>query len=271
MNTFTEPETKPEKTSTVEIPIKLLGAKGTNPIPMLEKLWDFYSVKGIKTVFISLGTSSSPLAELEIAETLGCPVNIVEYDSTKLELWDKTNTILKARKVYGETVCDFTNEVVNKWVLPKNLRITNKLPFFYNGSIELSGNVIETVQLNQYVESVCSAMNISQENARIDILNIQLGNELEQSVLLSFLNNCYRPGLVIVNYTHTPDSHLLSTLVAGHLQNVGYMLIGKEDSKFLYVYNDKNVYEFCSYETKNIDNPLIYEFLKSSGYYSSKK
>jgi hypothetical protein len=271
MNIFTETETKPQKASTAEIPIKLVGAKGTNPIPMLEKLWDFYSVKGIKTVFISLGTSSSPLAELEIAETLGCPINIVEYDSAKLDLWNKTSDILKIRKVSEETTCDFTNEVVNKWVLPKNLRVTNKLPFFYNGSIELSGNVIETVNFNQYIESVCSAMNISQENARIDILNIQLGAELEQSVLLAFLNNCYRPGLIIVNYTYKPDSHLLSTMVAGHLQNVGYMLIGKEDSKFLYVYNDKNVYEFCSYETMNIDNPLIYEFLKSSGYYSSKK
>jgi len=271
MSTFVDSEKKPEKVPTVDVPTRLFGNKGTNPIPLLEKLWDFYAAKGVKTVFISLGTSSSPLAELEIAETLGCPINVVEYDSDKLELWNKTTLILKSRKDSEETTCDFTNEVAKKWVLPKNLRITKKLPFFYNGSIELSGNVIETVQLNQYVETVCEAMNISQENARIDILNVQLGNELEQSVLYSFLNNCYRPGLVVINYTNKPDSHLLSTLVAGHLQNIGYMLIAKEDSKFLYTYNDKNVYEFCSYETKNIDNPLIYEFLKSAGFYSSKK
>jgi hypothetical protein len=271
MSTFVDPEKKPEKVPTVEIPIRLFGNKGTNPLPLLEKLWEFYSVKGIKTVFISLGTSSSPLAELEIAETLGCPINIVEYDSNKLDLWTKTAQILKERKVSEENTCDFTSEVVHKWVLPKNLRISNKLPHFYNGSIELSGNVVETVQLNQYVETVCEAMNISQENARVDILNIQLGNELEQSVLYSFINNCYRPGLVVINYTNKPDSHLLSTIVAGHLQNIGYTLIAKEGSKFLYTYNDKNVYEFCSYETKTVDNPLIYEFLKSAGFYSSKK
>ena len=166
---------------------------------------------------------------------------------------------------------DFTNEVVNKWVLPKNVRISNKLPHFFNGTIELSGNVIETVSLNTYVESICASMNILKENARVDLLNIQLGNELEQSVLYTFLNNCYRPGFIIINYTYNPDSHLLSTMVAGHLQNIGYTLIATEDSKFLYVFNDKNAYEYCSYEQKYIDNPLIEEILKAARFSSVKK
>ena len=253
-----------QTTNTPKIPIKLMGTKGSNPIPMFEKLWDFFSLKGIKTVFISLGTSSSPLAELEIAETLGCPLNVVEYDSEKLESWNKVTEILKNRKESDENKCEFTTEVVNKWVLPKNVRVTNKLPYFFNGSIEVNERTIETINLNTYVEQICSSMNISSENSRIDILNIQLGNQLEQSVLYSFLNNCYRPGFIVVNYTANPDSHLLSTMVAGHLQNTGYTLIGVEESKFLYVYNDKNAYEYCSYEQKYIDNPLIEEIMKFS-------
>ena len=262
---------KPVQEQPPKLPIKLMGVKGSNPIPMFEKLWDFFSLKGIKTVFISLGTSSSPLAELEISETLGSPLHVIEYDSQKLEQWNKVGEILKSRKESEETKCDFTNEVVNKWVLPKNIRISNKLPHFFNGTIELSGNVIETVSLNTYVESICSSMNISTENARVDILNIQLGNELEQSVLYAFLNNCYRPGFIIVNYTYNPDSNLLTTMVAGHLQNTGYTLIATEGSKFLYVFNDKNAYEYCSYEQKNIDNPLIEEFVKLTRFSSVKK
>jgi hypothetical protein len=254
-----------------KIPIKLMGIKGSNPIPMFEKLWDFFSLKGIKTVLLSLGTSSSPLAELEIAETLGCPLHIIEYDSEKLKAWNNVTEILKTRKESDETRCSFTSEVINKWVLAKNIRISNKLPYFFNGSIELSGNVVETVNLNSYVESICSAMNISTENARIDLLNIQLGNELEQSVLYSLLNNCYRPGFIIVNYTYNPDSHLLSTMVAGHLQNTGYTLIGTENSKFLYVFNDKNAYEYCSYEEKYVENPLIEEITKATRISSFKK
>ena len=260
-----------DKVNTPKIPIKLMGSKGSNPIPMFEKLWDFFSLKGIKTVFISLGTTSSPLAELEIAEILGCPLNIVEYDSAKLAQWNSVSTILKDRKESDETKSDFTNEVVNKWVLTKNIRITNKLPYFFNGSIETGDRTIETVSINTYVENICSLMNISSENARIDILNIQLGNELEQSVLYAFLNNCYRPGFIVVNYTFNPDSNLLSTMIAGHLQNVGYTLISTEDSKFLYVFNDKNAYEYCSYEQKYVDNPLIEECMKISSFSSYKK
>ena len=259
------------KVTTPKIPIKLMGSKGSNPIPMFEKLWDFFSLKGIKTVVVSLGTSSSPLAELEIAETLGCPLNIVEYDSAKLAQWNNVTEILKNRKESDETKSDFTSEVVNKWVLTKNIRVTSKLPYFFNGSIEVCDRTIETIKISTYVENVCSLMNVSSENARIDLLNIQLGDELEQSVLYAFLNNCYRPGFIIINYTFNPDSHLLSTMVAGHLQNVGYTLIATEDSKFLYVFNDKNAYEYCSYEQKYVDNPLIEECMKLSIFSSNKK
>jgi hypothetical protein len=60
-------------------------------------------------------------------------------------------------------------------------------------------------------------------------------------------------------------------MVAGHLQNVGYTLIGIEGSKFLYVFNDKNAYEYCSYEQKYVDNPLIEEILKAARFSSLKK
>jgi hypothetical protein len=249
------------------IPITLFGKKGSNPLPIIEKLWEFFSSKGIKTVFISLGTSSSPLAELEIAETLGCPVHVVEPNEEKRNLWNKVSQILKERKEIEETTCDFTNEVLNKWVLPKNIRVSNELPFFFSGVFETEVGSVQTVNIDNYVSNICSSMNISKENSRIDFINIQLGSELEQSVLYCLTNSSYRPGLICVNYTNKPDSNLLSTQVAGHLQNIGYMLIGKEDNKFLYLYNDKNIYEFASYEDTKVDNPLMYEIIKSTGYY----
>ena len=259
------------KVTEPQISVVPFGKQGTNPIFFLEKLWEFYSSKGIKTVFVSVGTSSSPLAELEIAETLGCPVHVVEPNAEKQELWAKVSTILKNRKDSEETTCDFTKEVVNKWVLSKNLKVSSKLPSFYNGSVDISGVSFETVQLDTYVEQICSDMNISKDNTRIDLFNIQIKNKLEEVLLYCLTNSKYRPGLVSIDYTETPDTNLLTTQVAGHLQNVGYMLISKSNTQFLYVYNDKNVYEFSSYETLNIDNPLVYELLKASGFYKEEK
>ena len=254
------------------IPIKLFGSSGSNPIPLIEKLWDFYAQKGIKTVFVSLGTSSSPLGELEISETLGCPINIVEPSNEKKELWNKVVEILKERTVSSEqNSCDFTNDVQNKWVLPKNVRVSSRVPHFYSGVIDISDISIGVIDFKTYIETICESMNISKENARIDLLNIQLGSSLEESVIYSLTHSPYRPGLIIVNYTQKPDSNLFTSQVASHLQNIGYSLIGKEENKFVYLYNDKNVYEFASYEDTTVDNPLIYEIIKSTGFYSSKK
>jgi len=213
--------------STAEIPLRIVGKKGTNPLPIIDKLWEFYSIKGIKTVFISLGTSSSPLAELEIGEILGSPIHIIEFSETKRELWNTISEILKTRKRSDNS--SFTEEVETKWILPKNLRITNKLPYFFNGSIELSGNLVETIKWDTYVQEICEAMNIT---PRIDLLNIQL-NGFDESILYSFINTCFRPGLILISYTNTPDSNLLTTQVAGHLHNIGYQLIAKENNKFL--------------------------------------
>jgi hypothetical protein len=40
------------------MPITLYGKTSSDPIPMIENLWDFYISKTSKTVFVSIGTSS---------------------------------------------------------------------------------------------------------------------------------------------------------------------------------------------------------------------
>jgi len=236
----------------------LFGKTSSNPIPMIEKLWDFYSNKGIKTVFINIGSSSSPIAELEIAAMIGCPLHVIEWNEAKLAAWDSVKKTLNTRKASD---LPFTKDVENKWVLPTNLRISNSLPFFYNGTLDVSGN-INTIDINIFVKNICDKMGITEK--RIDLFNIQTGNEIEIPLIFALLNSTYRPGLISIAYTHTPDSNLLSTQLAGHLQNIGYALIAKEEHKFLYMFKDNNAYEFASYEDTTVENPLIYEIIKEA-------
>ena len=242
---------------------RMLGEKGSNPTPIIDKLWEFYSQKGVKTVFVSLGTSTSPLAELEIGEILGCPVNIVETSETNRELWNEVSEILKTRK-REETSSEFTLEVQNKWVLPKNIRISDKLPFFFDGTLDLSGNSCATISWNRFIQEICEKMGIGL-SPRLDLLNIQLDNQqLNDSILYSLTNSNFRPGLILISYPSMPDSNLLTTQAAGHLQNIGYQLLNKEGNKFLYRYNDKNVYEYASYENKEVENPLVSELIRAA-------
>jgi len=250
------------------IPSILMGKNGSNPLPMIENIWNFYSSKGNKTVFLSIGTSSSPLAELEIVESLGCPLHVIEPSSTKRELWNKVLEILKKRKTTDETKCEFTENVSAKWVLGKNLLIHSKVPLFYNGSIHLENETVETEDFNSFVISICKSMNIT---PRLDLVNLQIQCDLERYFIYSMIDAGYRPSLVLITYNVKPDSDLQTTQVAAHLQNVGYQLIIKEDNKFLYIFNDKNLYEITSYENTTVDNPLMFEILKAAGFYNKAK
>lgn len=249
----------------------ILGKNGSNPLPMIEKLWDFYSSKGNKTVFLNVGTSSSPLAELDIVESLGCPLHVLEPSSIKRNMWNKVVEILKSRKETDETKCDFTSNVSMKWVLGKNVIVHSKLPYFTNGSVHLEDETIETEEFSSFVRSLCRSMNLSEENTRVDLVNLQMNSSFERLFLYSLIESGFRPGLLLVSYNSKPDSDLLTTQVAAHLQNVGYQLIIKEDNKFLYLYNDKNLYEITSYENTNVDNPLMFEILKAAGFYDKNK
>ena len=245
----------------------LLGKNGSNPLPMLEKLWDFYSLKGNKTVFVNIGTSSSPLAELEFAESLGCPIHTVEPDEEKRNLWGKVLEILKTRKTTEETECDFTQNVSSKWVLSKNVHISSALPFFYDGLVQINNTMVETVIFKEFVKNICSKMSISEGNERIDFVNLQINSVYERYFLYAMIDAGYRPGLIQVTYNLKPDSDLSTSQVAAHLQNVGYNLITKEENKFLYVFNNDNIYEIASYENTAVKNPLVNELLKASGFF----
>ena len=245
----------------------LIGKNGSNPLPMLEKLWDFYSSKGNKTVFVNIGTSSSPLAELEFAESLGCPIHTVEPDEENRKLWSKVLEILKTRKTTEETECDFTQNVSNKWVLSKNIHVTSALPFFYDGLVQINNKMVETVLFKQFVTNICSKMNISEDQGRIDFVNLQINSIYERYFLYAMIDAGYRPGLLLVTYNLKPDSDLSTSQVAAHLQNVGYNLLTKEENKFLYVFNNDNIYEITSYENINVKNPLVNELLKASGFF----
>jgi len=245
----------------------LFGKEGSNPLPMLEKLWDFYSLKGNKTVFVNIGTSSSPLAELEIAESLGCPIHTVEPDQENRNLWNKVLEILKTRKISEETECNFTKNVSSKWVLSKNIHISSALPFFYDGLVQINDIMVDTVIFKQFVKNICSKMNISEEQERIDLVNLQINSVYERYFLYAMIDAGYRPGLVLVTYNLKPDFDLSTTQVAAHLQNVGYNLLTKEENKFLYVFNNDNIYEITSYENTTVKNPLVNELLKASGFF----
>jgi hypothetical protein len=239
------------------IPVKNIG----DDFPILDRVFDFFAGKGIRTVFMSIGNSTTAAADLEIAEGLGCPLHAVPLNASEKSQWEEISVILKARK-REDTASAFSLGADTKWVLPKNIRIQSELPWWCNGQIDISGETVKTKPALELLAAMCTHIKIKDSVTRLDILKIDTrlsAPGLEKGILAAILDAGIRPSLILVNWSDRPDVVLSATLAAGHLQNSGYRLIGKEGHKFLYYFTDHDMYQLCSWEDTTKQNPLIHE------------
>lgn len=244
------------------------GSSGCDPFPIVDRLWEIYSEKGIRTVFFSIGSSLSAMADLDLAETLGCPLHIVPLSEEEKEDWKKVTTILANRKgVESEATGSFIEGVEKKWVLPKNLRIQAQLPWWTKGGIDISGNGhIPTIPALEAISTACSKMKLKEDSIRLDILKIDTQRtvpKLAGQVALSILESGFRPSILLIHWGASPDIDIPSSIHAGCIQTMGYKLLGKKDNKFLYYYTDVDMFQCCSWEDTTCNNPMIQEIMKA--------
>jgi hypothetical protein len=242
-------------------PTTVLAKETSDPYPCLDSIWTFFQKKGIKTVFISLGCSKSGIADLELAETMGCPLHVVPTSKEEREKWTEISEILKTRsRLENTSKFLFSEGAQEKWILPKNIRIQDAIPLWGKGTIvTASGEILNTEGAFEWTEELCKKMTT---DTRIDIIKMSLPYELEQSTIYAMLNAGFRPGVCIIQWSKMPDEDVASALAAGHLQTVGYKLIGKFENKFLYIFTDQDWYMTCSWEDMSCPNPMVAEVLR---------
>ena len=245
----------------------LIGASSSDPFPMLERSWDIFSAKGIRTVFVSIGNSKSVVPDLDIAEGLGCPINHVPLNEAEAAAWTEVSTILKERK-REPTASDFSAGAETKWILPKNVRPQTALPWWSNGTLDLSGGgQMKTQSVAQLAESICTTMKVKDNIVRIDVLKVDTvaaAPGLERAIIGAVLNAGFRPAIVLVHWSESPDVGLATTVAAGNLQNCGYRLMSVVNKKFLYYFTDDDLYQLCSWELTTCQNPLMQELVSAT-------
>jgi len=244
--------------TTIETPPSIFSiGETTDKWPMLQDLWNFYSEKSTKTVFVSIGSSPSAIPDLEILEQLGCPLFLYDPKKENCSLWDEIKETLKTRKVTEDTN-PFVKEALKKWVLARNINSFHTHLGHYNGLID---NTPVTSFINA-VTSACKQVGLSEEEARIDFLKIDLKDQ-EPDLLHYCIQEGFRPSLILVRWSTSPDASHQTTIAAANLQMVGYKLLEKIENKYLYYFMDNNYYESCSWEKTTVDNPLIDAIVES--------
>lgn len=238
-------------------PTTVLAEKSADPFPILDNIWSVFARKGNKTVFLSVGASATALPDLELAETLGCPLHVAALGGQQAAAWAEVGSALKARAPPAEPAYPaFSAGAEEKWILPKNFRVVETLPWWSAGTVDLSGigAPLRTEGFLDVATKVCGPIGIP---PRIDILKVDVPAEAERGVIMSLLEHNLRPAIIMVKWSHMPDEHVQTTITAGHLQNSGYMLVSTVDNKFLYFYVDQDVYMSCSWEDTTVANPLM--------------
>jgi hypothetical protein len=221
--------------------LELIALNESENFPVFRNLWDFFAAKGSKTNFVSIGSSCSPMVELHFSENLGCKLYIFDENEETCQKWNEVKEVLKTRKP-TETTSEFAKPSLRKWVLPQNIVVNNQVPTFGT------------------MKSVISGLN---ENDRIDVLKVDCPGHKNAEVLYGILHYGYRPGILMIHWESSPDSTLETSLVAGHLQNMGYGLVNKWKNNYLYYFTDKNLYEMCSWESTESPNPLLSKLFES--------
>lgn len=230
------------------------------PYPMMGNVWDFFSSKGTKTVFLSVSSGKTPLPELEIAENIGCPILL--FDTAKnCQKWEECKEVLKSRKI-TETTSEFAKTAQKKWVLPRNIHLKESYPLSFNGSMDFFGTEQKIQNMTECIIDYCKMIGL--EEPRLDIMKIE-DSPVESEVLHALVQSGFRPSLLLVCWNETPDKNTCSMITAGNLQMVGYSLVAKEENKFLYYFTDVNFYESCSWEetSSNLQNPLVQNIVKT--------
>lgn len=214
---------------------------GTSSFPILRDLYQFFSPRSKSITVLSYGLGELGV-ETYLMSSTGCKITVHDARPNTKEKFDKYFSILKNHAA-DTTANEWEKELSQRWILSKNLSFSQEIPFTFSGSIDLSGNPTQ-LQVFSY--------------EHVDFCKIDY-DTFNTSILYSILNAGYRPGLLLINWSKHPDQYNDSMLCAGHLQNTGYTLVSSEENWFLYMFNDQNLYETCSWARSDVANPLIEE------------
>jgi hypothetical protein len=229
----------------------------TDKWPMISNIWEFFSAKANKCVFISVGSSPSPLPELDILEQIACSLYMYEPVKEQAAIWEDLKSFFKTRKETSD-LSSFAREAGKKWVLARNLNIINAHIAHFNGSI----NDTTAIAALEAVSAASKQSGLNEEETRIDLLKIDLAGS-EADILHYILQEGFRPSMILVRWSARPDFSLQVTNAAANLQMIGYKLMQTIDNKYLYYFTDKNFFEICSWEDTNVDNPLIHTLMNT--------
>lgn len=195
------------------------------------------------------------LGERFFSEMIICPFSDLSNEHAN-EL-NMVKDVLKQRMKYPGVKEDPALEAIAKtWILPTKVTLGPNAESFLTSSES---------SVKDSFESVFKTLN--NESSMIHILKLELSDGKERSVLYKFLDNGFRPSLILVKWSHDLDDHIATAHCGGHLLNSGYSLVAIEGEYTLYVFSEQVLYDITSMKTISHKNPMMESLLSSVSEY----
>ena len=190
------------------------------------------------------------LSEKLFADVFVCPVN----HSITEDLADVKDILTKRTgypdiKEHPEKL-----EIAKTWILAKKVHEgPNALEFLNPKENSMKISLLE-----------CIHSNVKDSDDTIQCLKIDVQDGLERQFVYRFLDDGFRPSLVIVRWSNDVDDHYSTAICAGHLLNCGYGHVRMENNYSLYLFEDQSLYDICSMKTLGSQNPIMLTLLNGT-------
>jgi hypothetical protein len=105
--------------------------------------------------------------------------------------------------------------------------------------------------------------NILSKIENIDIVKLDSEEAMQTRLaLFQILDRGFRPAFIFIRWRCSPDTHVPTQLVAGHLHCSGYILVGLHEDKYIYYFNRDCIYDYAAFTEPTICNPIMNEIIK---------
>lgn len=226
--------------------------------PLPKELLAFFEYKQGNRVFLSLAEDSTVwyddlvIGERLFADTVICPLEKSETVQAQI---DTVKDVLKQRMKYlGVKENSALEQVAKTWILPAKLHLGPAVSEFLFSSTE------ET--LHSALEPVLDT--ITPGALQVHFLKIELSGGKERSIVYKFLDEGFRPSLLLVKWSHDVDEHLPTAHCVGHLLCSGYASLACENGYSLYMFNEQVLYDICSMKEPSMQNPIMKTLLETA-------
>jgi hypothetical protein len=223
---------------------------------IFKDIYTFFGNNITSSVAVYIGVTDWK-QDLQLLESYSLPTIVCDpFDSQpewRNALKEKKGKLIDWMKYLKESNCG------NHFVNPKWIESVVEYPGIYNGTLGEEPNTTKMTSWENLLNRANALRtNVSGSNdPHFAICKIELSGE-EIPILSSLLATKYRPSLLYVRWSESPDDSQMHCEAAGHLQSSGYRLISINPTGFfLYQYSGQDIYSCCSWINISMGHPFV--------------